>query len=170
MVDHLRIAESETGKSCKIAFDLAGPKLRTGPVLPGPGVIRWKPVRNELGQVTSVALIAFCGPGQVSETNMIAIPVKGALLDHAQRGDVVELTDTRGSERVLQVVDAARLARPIARRALSELVEQHASRQPGLRQTRWLVERGANVYGLQPRRKSLDEWFVEVMGEDQRPG
>jgi ABC-2 type transport system ATP-binding protein len=36
--------------------------------------------------------------------------------------------------------------------------------------TRWLVERGANVYGLQPRRKSLEEWFVEVMGEDQRPG
>jgi ABC-2 type transport system ATP-binding protein len=36
--------------------------------------------------------------------------------------------------------------------------------------TRWLVERGTNVYGLQPRRKSLEEWFVEVMGEDQRPG
>jgi pyruvate kinase len=31
MVDHLRLAESETGKSCKIAFDFAGPKLRTGP-------------------------------------------------------------------------------------------------------------------------------------------
>jgi ABC-2 type transport system ATP-binding protein len=36
--------------------------------------------------------------------------------------------------------------------------------------TRWLVERGTSVYGLQPRRKSLEEWFVEVMGEDQRPG
>ena len=36
--------------------------------------------------------------------------------------------------------------------------------------TRWLVERGANVYGLQPQRKSLEEWFVEVMGDDQRPG
>ena len=36
--------------------------------------------------------------------------------------------------------------------------------------TRWLVERGTNVYGLQPRRKSLEVWFVEVMGDDQRPG
>jgi ABC-2 type transport system ATP-binding protein len=36
--------------------------------------------------------------------------------------------------------------------------------------TRWLVERGASVYAVQPRRKSLEEWFVEVMGEDQRPG
>jgi len=36
--------------------------------------------------------------------------------------------------------------------------------------TRWLVDRGASVYAVQPRRKSLEEWFVEVMGEDQRPG
>ena len=36
--------------------------------------------------------------------------------------------------------------------------------------TRWLVERGVNVYAIQSRRKSLEEWFVEIMGEDQRPG
>ncbi len=36
--------------------------------------------------------------------------------------------------------------------------------------TRWLVERGASVYAVRPRRKSLEEWFVEIMGEDQRPG
>ena len=35
---------------------------------------------------------------------------------------------------------------------------------------RWLVERGTSVYALRTRPKSLEEWFVEVMGEDQRPG
>ena len=35
---------------------------------------------------------------------------------------------------------------------------------------RALVERGARVFGVQARRKSLEEWFVEVMGSDQRPG
>jgi ABC-2 type transport system ATP-binding protein len=35
---------------------------------------------------------------------------------------------------------------------------------------RWLVTQGANLYSLQSRRKSLEEWFVEVMGSDQRPG
>jgi ABC-2 type transport system ATP-binding protein len=35
---------------------------------------------------------------------------------------------------------------------------------------RWLVARGTAVLGATPRRKSLEEWFVEVMGEDQRPG
>jgi len=36
--------------------------------------------------------------------------------------------------------------------------------------TRWLVGHGTSVYAVQPHRKSLEEWFVEVMGEDQRPG
>ena len=35
---------------------------------------------------------------------------------------------------------------------------------------RWLVGRGVAVYELRARRKSLEEWFIEVMGEDQRPG
>jgi len=34
---------------------------------------------------------------------------------------------------------------------------------------RWLVAQGVDVYGLQARTKSLEEWFIEVMGEE-RPG
>lgn len=43
--------EEATGKRCLIAMDLAGPKLRTGPVRPGPKVLRVKPVRNKAGKV-----------------------------------------------------------------------------------------------------------------------
>ena len=35
---------------------------------------------------------------------------------------------------------------------------------------RWLVGQGIAIYALGTRRKSLEEWFIEVMGEDQRPG
>jgi ABC-2 type transport system ATP-binding protein len=35
---------------------------------------------------------------------------------------------------------------------------------------RTLVEHGRQVYDVHTRRKSLEEWFVEVMGDDQRPG
>ena len=105
MVEHLRLAEKETGKSCKIAFDLAGPKLQTGPVSPGPGIIRWKPVRNELGQVITPAFVAFYTQPYFPDGQMIGIPIKGSILQHARHGDVVELTDTRGRERTLQVVD-----------------------------------------------------------------
>ena len=34
----------------------------------------------------------------------------------------------------------------------------------------WLVAQGVPLYEMQCRRKTLEEWFVEVMGEDQRPG
>jgi ABC-2 type transport system ATP-binding protein len=35
---------------------------------------------------------------------------------------------------------------------------------------RWLVAREAALYEMRCRRKTLEEWFVEVMGQDQRPG
>ena len=34
----------------------------------------------------------------------------------------------------------------------------------------WLVARNVKLYELKSRRKSLEEWFVEVMGDDERPG
>jgi pyruvate kinase len=108
MVENLRAAQKETGKACKIAFDLAGPKLRTGPVSPSPGIIRWKPVRNELGQVTRSAYLTFCSENYSSEDETIAIPVKGSIFRHAQAGHTIELTDTRGRTRTLLVVEVSR--------------------------------------------------------------
>ena len=35
---------------------------------------------------------------------------------------------------------------------------------------RWLVEQGVGIHALAGHRKSLEEWFIEVMGKDQRPG
>jgi len=36
--------------------------------------------------------------------------------------------------------------------------------------SRWLVSQGVQLFELKGRRKSLEEWFVDVMGDDQRPG
>jgi pyruvate kinase len=43
MVENLRAVRRQTGKSCEIAFDLAGSKLRRGPIS---RIIGWKPVRK----------------------------------------------------------------------------------------------------------------------------
>jgi len=51
------------------------------------------------------------------------------------------------------------------------LVRMHATAESVLPElVRWLVGRGVALYELRCRRKTLEEWFVEVMGEDQRPG
>jgi ABC-2 type transport system ATP-binding protein len=50
-------------------------------------------------------------------------------------------------------------------------VRLHASSERMLPElARWLVGRGAALYELRCRRKTLEEGFVEVMGEDQKPG
>jgi ABC-2 type transport system ATP-binding protein len=35
---------------------------------------------------------------------------------------------------------------------------------------RWLVSTRRDVHAVHSRRKSLEEWFLDVMGDDQRPG
>ena len=35
---------------------------------------------------------------------------------------------------------------------------------------RWLVSQRLDVHSVNSRKKSLEEWFLEVMGDDQRPG
>jgi ABC-2 type transport system ATP-binding protein len=34
----------------------------------------------------------------------------------------------------------------------------------------WLVGRGARLYDMRGGRRSLEEWFLDIMGADQRPG
>jgi ABC-2 type transport system ATP-binding protein len=34
----------------------------------------------------------------------------------------------------------------------------------------WLVERGVQVYAVEPRRASLEDVFLDVMGDEERPG
>jgi ABC-2 type transport system ATP-binding protein len=34
----------------------------------------------------------------------------------------------------------------------------------------WLVQQGVQIHEVKPRRKSLEDVFVELMGEDERPG
>lgn len=34
----------------------------------------------------------------------------------------------------------------------------------------WLVQQGVQIHTVQPRRKSLEDVFLDVMGEDERPG
>ena len=48
MAINLRQAEHETGRKCRIVMDLAGPKLRTGAIEPGPFVVKFRPERNSL--------------------------------------------------------------------------------------------------------------------------
>jgi pyruvate kinase len=106
MIRNLRKAERELGLSCKVSFDLAGPKLRTGDIAPGAAVVKWRPTRNEFGQVTAPARVRLVPAGLADGEDESHIPIEGNLIARAKPGDTVELTDTRGRKRQLKVTES----------------------------------------------------------------
>lgn len=104
MIDNVRRASSSLGRSCRVAMDLGGPKLRTGSITPGPQVIYFKPGRDSVGQITKPARIWLTPPGESSPQKADAvIPVPAEWLSHAKKGDTVRFTDARGKERSMLV-------------------------------------------------------------------
>lgn len=106
MARHVRQATEATGRSCLVAMDLSGPKLRTGPLQPGPRSVKLRPRKNELGQVTAPArawLTTSEEPVAPSEAGMPSIKVSQHWLSRRRDGDVLVLHDTRGSKRRLEL-------------------------------------------------------------------
>ena len=106
MIQHLRKAEKALGRKCRIMMDLAGPKLRTGLIEPGEQVIRWKPRRNRLGQVTAPAhiwLFPEDAPPVPPASANACVPVSGSWLKRLRTGDHIHFVDARGSRRTLRV-------------------------------------------------------------------
>jgi len=109
MIEHLRDAEQSLGRKCRVLMDLAGPKLRTGPVEAGVQVIKWRPQRNLLGQITAPAKIWLFPEEQPSAAPVPAdacLPVPGAWIDRLSVGDRIVFNDQRGLRRKLRVVES----------------------------------------------------------------
>jgi pyruvate kinase len=106
MVKHLEAAKVKVGRECRVAFDLAGSKLRTGPLQPGPEVLRFKPGRDKFGFTVAPVPIPFGPAAAVNDDDELAIvPVDLELHYSARIGDEVRLKDTRGRDRVLPIID-----------------------------------------------------------------
>jgi pyruvate kinase len=105
MVANLRRAETALGLSCKVSFDLAGPKLRTGVIAASAAIVKWRPDRNALGQTTMPARVCFASVARESVPGLTVVPVRGDLLRKARPGDHVHLVDARERRRSLKVVE-----------------------------------------------------------------
>ncbi|MDX9862410.1 MAG: pyruvate kinase [Rhodospirillales bacterium] len=109
MVGNLRRAERELGRCCRIMIDLAGPKLRTGPIAPIEHAIKLKPRRD--GRGAAIPVRVWMTPTRAPEPAPpgadAVVPVDGDLLEQAQPGDVVDLEDSRGRQRAVAVAETA---------------------------------------------------------------
>ena len=106
MIRLLRDAERDLGAACKVAMDLAGPKLRTGPVEPGPPVLKFRPRRDTLGRVLTPARVFFTPkehPHPPADPADAVLPVPRRWISYLSAGARISFKDTRGARRVLRL-------------------------------------------------------------------
>jgi pyruvate kinase len=111
MAEHLKRAKRELGKNCRLSMDLAGPKLRVGPMEAGPEVIKVRPERDVTGTVLKPARICLVPQAHtgavVGGVESVLIPVAAGDLASLRAGDQIDFTDTRGSSRRMVVTGTA---------------------------------------------------------------
>jgi pyruvate kinase len=99
MIQNVREASKKQKKNCKIAMDLAGPKLRTGAMKQGPKVIHIRPRKDDLGRVVQPARVWISlpdiPPPAGTEADAI-IPVDETLFRLIKRGNTLHFVDSRG--------------------------------------------------------------------------
>jgi pyruvate kinase len=105
MACRVRRASETAGRRVPILVDLPGPKLRTGPIEPGPEVVRLRPRRDELGAIIAPARawLAAPGSGAVPAGAGVVLPVAPESLAALSPGDHVQFRDARGRRRQLEV-------------------------------------------------------------------
>jgi pyruvate kinase len=109
MIEHLKRANQSLGRDCQVAMDLGGPKLRTGPLKPGPAVIKIRPERDEFGRVVAPArvwLTAMQGGRPAPTPAKAVLPVPGVWMRTLEAGESLRLTDARGAHRTMRVLEA----------------------------------------------------------------
>ena len=109
MVAHLRRAQQELGRECQVLMDLAGPKLRTGPIDANTQVLKWSPQRDIYGHVKAPARIWLTPAEQPEPPPALAagcLRVPGEWLAGTRSGDGIRFTDLRARSRLLEVGSA----------------------------------------------------------------
>ncbi|WP_374409349.1 pyruvate kinase [Hydrogenophaga sp.] len=108
MAGQVRKAARAAQREVKILMDLGGPKIRTGPLPPGPAVVRLKPVRDALGFAVQPARLRLVPEGTPVQPDgaQACVLVDREWLKRLRVGTQIELIDARGKPRRLLVVEA----------------------------------------------------------------
>ena len=103
MIKNIRAVNKKLGKNCKVAMDLAGPKIRTGSMKPGPEVLKLSPDRSTTGHIVQPVRVWLSEqPHQMVEE--AHLPLSSGILSGLKIGEEIFLTDTRGKKRSLKIV------------------------------------------------------------------
>ena len=107
LAGQVRTAAQAQQRPCRVAMDLAGPKLRTGPLPPLPGVVAARPERDRYGRLQQPARILALPAGSTapagSDPELVPLPVVGDSWRGLDSGDRLRSRDASGRWRELVV-------------------------------------------------------------------
>ncbi len=109
IIDNVKQSRHVLGLPCKVMMDLAGPKLRTGPLGPGPAVVRIHPCRDIFGRVIAPAriwLTPATAPHTPPSPAAACLFLSPTWLARLRPGGRVKLTDARQAKRTFSIVEA----------------------------------------------------------------
>jgi len=107
VIEALVHARTQAGLECRVLMDLAGPKIRTGPVAGARHIATWKPVKNDIGKVTGAARVVlrrFSAPRLASAGATLLVDDKA--FAKVREGDQLRFRDARGKKIKLRVRSA----------------------------------------------------------------
>lgn len=109
MIENVHRAAEEAGREVRVNMDLAGPKIRTGEIAPGPAVGRARVTRDDAGQVITKSKLWLSADGQPAPEfegrPALPVTVDEKWLSDLSEGSVISLHDSRGSKREFVVVE-----------------------------------------------------------------
>ena len=141
MIDHIRQAEEITGKKVRIAMDLAGPKIRTGSIQPGPEVIKVAVLKNQKGEVIEKARVSLV-KGNLETIPPGVLPLEStAPLGLIPVGTVFRIRDARGKKRIWVVRDvhSDRLEVEVSKNTYIESGSKLCSKESSVLPSHWEV-------------------------------
>lgn len=109
MIRALRAARRGTGAECRVLMDLAGPKIRTGPIAGARHIATWKPAKDEIGNVTAPARVVIrrssVAPADATDPFLF---VGDEAFAKVRKGDDLCFHDARDKKRVLGIHEVGR--------------------------------------------------------------
>lgn len=105
---NVRRAQAETGLDCRVLMDLAGTKLRTGPVAQIPVVLHIRTRRDRYGRTLAPASVTLCaeqgGHAPAEAAGQCRVHLSPELYGALREGDRLSFRDTRGKQRYINVM------------------------------------------------------------------
>jgi pyruvate kinase len=105
LVRTLQEARVQTGRPCRVLMDLAGPKIRTGPMVDARRIATWKPDKDDIGRVEAPARVLIrqaSAPAGGDAAEMFLV-VEDESFAALRSGDELRFRDARDKKRALVV-------------------------------------------------------------------